>query len=267
MKVAAPLAGGFVAYIAGMAIALFSFKKAAYLFRIHRGLYAAALLLGGVAAGTFSVLNTDTESHAAILATDSLFVPGEPPNTPMGVARGIFPGRVVWMWDSTATTWNGLTGNWWNDASTHQDVVDSMLTKSLRSLTGKTTEAAAWDTLFKYFNLKHGKGNAGYASGEKIAIKINLVQSSAPGNVGNASFVSPQLAVSLLRQLVTIAGVRDTDITIYDTDRYVPDPVYTKCKAAFPGVHYVGWQAVNGREQYVRDTTMIHWSENLTMEI
>ena len=267
MKVAAPLAGGFVAYIAGMAIALFSLRKAGHLFREHRSLLAVCLVLSGVAVGMFTVLKTDSESHAAILATDSLFVPGEPPNTPMGVARGIFPGRVVWMWDSTATTWNGTSGNWWSDNATHQGVVDSMLTKSLRSLTGKSSESAAWDTLFRYFNLKHAKGNVGYAAGEKIAIKINLVQSSFPGNVGNASFVAPQLALSVLRQLVTIAGVRDSDITIYDTDRYVPDPVYTKCKTAYPGVHFMGWARQNGREQYVRDTTSVHWSEHLTMEI
>jgi hypothetical protein len=267
MKVAAPLAGGFVAYIAGMAIALFSLKKAARLFSEHRSILAASLVLGGAAIGIFTVLKTDSESHAAVLANDSLFVPGEPPNTPMGVGRGIFPGRVVWMWDSTATTWNGTTGNWWSDTYTHQSVVDSMLTKSLLSLTGKSTESAAWDTLFKFFNLKHAKGNVGYKAGEKIAIKINLVQTSAPGYVGNAVFVSPQLALSLLRQLVTIAGVRDTDITIYDTDRYVPDPVYTKCHTAYPGVHFMGWVAANGREKYVRDTTYIHWSQKLTMEI
>jgi hypothetical protein len=267
MKVAAPLAGGFVAYVAGMAMALFSFKKAAQLFRGSRSVFAAALVLCGAGIGILTLIMTDAPSSAAVLATDSLFVPGEGPNAPMGVAKGIFPGRVVWMWDSSAATWNGITGNWWSDASTHQDVVDSMLTNSLRTLTGKPSESAAWDTLFRFFNLKHAKGNVGYARGEKIAIKINLVQSSFPGAIGNASFVSPQLALSLLRQLVAIAGVRDSDITIYDTDRYVPDPVYTKCKAAFPGVHYMGWAQQNGREQYVRDTTIVHWSENLTMEI
>jgi len=267
MKVAAPLAGSFIAYMAGMAIAVFSFKRAAHFLREKRSILASALVFCGLAVGIVTVLKTDSESHAAILATDSLFVPSDSPNTPMGVPKGIFPGRVVWMWDSTATTWNGTTGNWWSDTYTHQSVVDSMLTKSLLSLTGKSTESAAWDTLFKYFNIKHGKGNVGYKSGEKIAIKINLVQTSAPGYVGNTVFVSPQLAVSLLRQLITIAGVRDSDITIYDTDRYVPDPVYTKCKTAYPGVHYMGWAATNGREKYVRDTTFIHWSQKLTMEI
>jgi hypothetical protein len=267
MKVAAPLAAGFIAYIAGTAIALFSLKKATHLFRKHRPIFATVCALCGVVVGMFALLMTDSESHAAITAADSLFVPSDPPNTPMGEARGIFPGQVVWMWDSTAATWNGTSGYWWDDNATHQDVVDSMLTKSLRSLTGKSSEAAAWDTLFKFFNLKHAKGSVGYQTGEKIAIKINLVQSSSPGGASNASFVSPQLALSLLRQLVNSAGVRDSDITVYDTDRYVPDAVYTKCKNVFPRVHFMGWSQVNGREKYVRDTTTVHWSENLTMEV
>ncbi len=267
MKVAAPLAGGFVAYVAGMAIALFTLKRAGHLFRESRYLYGAALVLGGVVIGLFTVLQTDTQSYAEITAVDSLFVPSEPPNTPMGTARGIFPGRVVWMWDSTATTWNGSNGHWYDDNNTHPAVVDSMLTRSLRSLSGKSSDVAAWDTLFKYFNLRHGKGAVGYQSGEKIAIKINLVQSSYPAGANNACVASPQLMVSLLNQLVNKAGVKDSNITIYDTDRYVPDPIYARCHAAFPGVHFMGWSAGNGREKYVRDTTSIHWSENLTMEI
>jgi hypothetical protein len=140
MKVAAPLAGGFIAYISGMAIALFSLKRAAHLFGTNRSILATALVLCGVAVGMFTVLKTDSESRAAITATDSLFVPSDSPNTPMGVARGIFPGRVVWMWDSTATSWNGITGNWWSDNSTNQVKVDSMLSRSLRSLTGKASD-------------------------------------------------------------------------------------------------------------------------------
>ncbi|MGA9119840.1 MAG: DUF362 domain-containing protein [Bacteroidota bacterium] len=265
MKVAAPLAGGFVAYIAGMAIALFSLKKSVHLFKKNRSILATILVLCGVAVGTFTVLKTDTQSYSATLAVDSLFVPTDAPNTPVGVARGIFPGRVIWMWDSTAATWNG-SGYWWSDAATHQDVVDSMLSKSLRSLTGKSSDAAAWDTLFKYFNLKHGKGNMGYLVGEKIAIKINLNQTSNAGNPGNASFTSPQSVLALLRQLVNKAGVQDSNITVYDLIRFVPDPIYTKCKNEFPNVHFMGWTASGGREKYIRDTTRVHWSEHLTLE-
>ncbi len=266
MKVAAPLAGGFVAYIAGTAIALFSLKKAAHLLREKRSIVAAALVLCGVAAGMLTVLKTDSESHAANLAADSLFVPSDSPNTPMGVPRGIYPGRVVWMWDSTAARWNGTSGYWWSESNTNQAVVDSMLSRSLRALTGKSTDAASWDALFTFFNGKHGKGSVGYAAGERIAVKINLNNSTAPGNPGNSSLASPQTVLSLLRQLVNKAGVPDSNITFYDLIRYVTDPIYTKCKAEFPNVHFVGWSQMNGREQYVRDTTRVHWSQNLILE-
>ena len=266
MKVAAPLAGGFVAYIAGMAIVLISFKKAAHLLREKRSIVAATLVLCGVAVGMFTVLKTDSQSHAATLATDSLFVPSDSPNTPVGVARGIFPGRVVWMWDSTAARWNGTSGFWATDANTNQTVVDSMLSRSLRTLTGKSTDPASWDALFTYFNEKHGKGSVGYTAGEKIAVKINLNNSATPGNPGNSSLATPQTVLSLLRQLANKAGVPDSNITFYDLIRYVPDSIFNKCKREFPKVHFVGWAQLNGREQYVRDTTRVHWSQDLILE-
>ena len=269
MKVAAPLAGGFLAYIAGMAIALFSLKKAAHLFGEKKFVVAAALVFCTAAAGIFTVLKTDSQSRAAILSTDSLFVPSDSPNTPIGVARGIFPGRVVWMWDSTAARWNGTSGTWWSEANTNQIVVDSMLSRSLRSMTGASSDPASWNALFTYFNQKHGKGSIGYAAGEKIAVKINInnsTTSGAAGNPGNMSLASPQAVLSVLRQLVNKAGVPDSNITIYDLIRYIPDPIYTKCRTEFPNVHFVGWSQLNGREQYVRDTTLVHWSQNLTLE-
>jgi hypothetical protein len=270
MKVAAPLASGFLVYISGLLLSVFSFRQARHYFRNSKYVLASVLIVSGTTAGLFIFLNTNTESFAnpATISKSPVFVPTDSANTPMGIARGIFPGRVVWKWDPSAARWNGTSGNWWTDANTNPIVVDSMLSQSLRALTGKSTNAAAWDTLFRYFNAQHGKGSIGYQAGEKIAIKINLVQSSAPyGGTGNQCFVPPQVAVALLRQLVDIAGVKDSCITIYDTDRYVPDPVYTKCKSAYPRVHFMGWDALNGREKYVRDTTRVHWSENLTQEI
>ncbi|HUI09018.1 MAG TPA: DUF362 domain-containing protein [Bacteroidota bacterium] len=267
MKVAAPVAGGFVTYVLGALGLAHALGRARHHMRAARPVLAGACVLAGLAAGALAVLITDTGASAVGLATDSVFVPTDPPNSPMGVARGIFPGRVVWMWDSSAATWDGKTGNWWNDASTNQTAVDSMISRGLCTLTGAPGDSAAWDALFRYFNARHGKGNVPYRGGEKIAVKINLVTSSFPGSIGNLPFAAPQTVLALTRELVTQAGVADSDITFYDTDRYVPDPMYNKVHAAFPHVHFTGWQQINGREQYVRDTTRVHWSEALTMEI
>jgi hypothetical protein len=267
MQVAAPLAGGFIAYIAGLVVTLFSFKKAGQYLRKSHYIPALILLLVGITAVLFTTLNSGTDSYAFSVMGDSLFVPTEPANSPMGTAKGIFPGRVTWMWDANATSWNGSSGTWWADANTNQTVVDSMLSKSLRALTGESTDAAAWDALFKYFNEQHDKGSVGYQSGEKIAIKINLNLTSGTGNPNNTSFPSPQAVLALLRQLVQQAGVAAADITFYDSNRIVPDAILTRCKNEFPDVHFMGWSALTNREKYARDTTYVHWSEDLTMEI
>ncbi len=266
MKVAAPIAGSFVAYISSLAIAVFSFRKAREYFLKSRVMLASLLVFTAIAAGSFAILRTDENSYART-ANDSLFVPTDPPNTPVGTAKGIHPGRVVWMRDSTAATWDGKTGYWWDDRYTHQVNVDSMLSRSLRALTGEPNDSSSWTTLFKYFNSLHGKGTVGYESGEKVAVKINLNQIGGPGYTGNSSITCPQSVLALLHQLVYHAGVPDSDITVYDMIRYVPDAIYTKCKTEFPNVHFMGWSATNGREQYIRDTTNIHWSQKLTVEI
>jgi hypothetical protein len=267
MKVAAPIASGFLLYIITLVAAVFSFKKARAYFRNSKYALASIFILSGAVAGLFSILHTDNESYAHSVLADSLFVPTDSANSPIGTARGIFPGRVVWMRDSTAALWNGTTGNWWTDANTNQTVVDSMLSRSLRSLTGKSTDIASWDALFKYFNEQHGKGSVGYTAGEKIAVKININNSTSPSDPGNSSVASPQMVLSLLRQMVNKAGVPDSNITFYDLIRCTPTPIYTKCKAEFPNVHFMGWTDTLGREKYVRDsTTYLHWSDSLTLE-
>ena len=267
MKVAAPIAGGFIASLFAPFVALYSFRKAGRLFRQSRYVLAAALGVCALIAAGFGLLKTDDTSDAMTLATDSLFVPSDLPNTPVGTARGIAPGRVVWMWDSTAARWDGTSNYWWTEQYTHQAVVDSMFSKSLCALTNQSTTTGAWTSLFQYFNVRHNKGAAGYQPGEKIAIKINLNNSSDGETGHNLSFAAPQAVLAVLRSLVHTVGVAPADISIYDCIRYVPDAIYTPCHAEFPDMHFVGWSNSNKREQRVRDTTTIHWSQPLTEEI
>ena len=140
-----------------------------------------------------------------------------------------------------------------------------MVSKSIRGLTGKSTDIAAWDTLFKFFNQEHGKGSIGYQAGEKIAIKLSLVQSTSTGNSNN-NFSTPQLVLALLRQLVNNAGVMDSNITFYDRMRTIPASVTDKCKKEFPHVHFVGSGVAHNQEAYKRDTTSIGFSQNLVLE-
>lgn len=75
---------------------------------------------------------------------------------------------------------------WYMDKNCNQNLVDSMLTSGIRRISGKRKIKQAWDEVFKYFNLNHGKGAIGYQPGEKIAIKINLTNSCCNGGVPGA---------------------------------------------------------------------------------
>ncbi|MFB3777800.1 MAG: DUF362 domain-containing protein [Bryobacteraceae bacterium] len=108
------------------------------------------------------------------------FKPSEAPNSPIGEAKGIHPGRVVWVRDAKAASWDGKTGFWWDDANTDQRVVDRMTSRLLLDLTGQKNEKQAWDALFRHFNETHKRGNSGYRRGERIAIKINGNQDRGP---------------------------------------------------------------------------------------
>jgi hypothetical protein len=66
------------------------------------------------------------------------------------------------------------------------------MSRVLSLLAGKRTEAEPWDVLFRYFNRERGKGDIGYQTGEKIAIKINMTTSNASSQANKAPVHSIQ---------------------------------------------------------------------------
>ena len=72
---------------------------------------------------------------------------------PMGDPIGINPGRVVWTWNPDATE-RELSGYWWMEENNNQTVINDMFSKGIKSLTDESSDEAAWDTLFKFFNFK-----------------------------------------------------------------------------------------------------------------
>jgi len=180
------------------------------------------------------------------------FQPSEPANSSIGEGKGIHPGRVVWVRDADATSWDGTTGYWWDDSCTDQSAVEGMTSRLLHDLTAQKNDKQAWDALFRHFNETRKLGSTGYRAGEKIAIKINSnqdrtpewgrVPDSEPGGAGRGGrprrgplngLPSPHVVVALVRQLITVAGVPGEDITIYEvaTGRNVGQPVYSRIKA------------------------------------
>ncbi len=95
------------------------------------------------------------------------------PSEPVGEAKGIFPGRVVWIHDPDATSWMGRSGPW-DPLYTSQTHVDAMVVRAIPLLTGETEDRRAWDAIFKHFNREHGRGAVGCTAGQRIAIKVSL---------------------------------------------------------------------------------------------
>ena len=234
-KVTAPFMMGFLVYAASLAGSVFAYRKARAFFKNSKLFYGMLFLLVSVV-GLFVFIVNDVHPS---LAADT-------PNAPIGTAKGIFPGRVAWVYNPNAAMWRG-TGNYWAAAVNPQAEYDKAFTQGIESLSGGTDDSTSWDKIFKWFNGAHGRTGTGYQAGDSVAIKINQNNSAAsaasPGNVMNAN---PQTAVAVLTSLVK-AGVPEGEITIGDPSRAVTDNIFTAIHTAFPKVRVVDYFGNNGR--------------------
>ena len=266
-RVAFPLASGFVLWVVALLGSAFAWRKGR-----EPGLAswrAAVWLALALVAGAAVVVSTPGMRVGADQA---------PGHEPLGVAKGIFPGRVVWVHAPDATDWAGYSSSerWWHPAHTDLSVVEVMVSKALRSLSGQETDAAAWEAIFRYFNQTHGVGERGYQSGEKIAIKINLTTCNARSgsstvdpttyekrtSIMNTIDNSPQMILTLLRQLVYVAGVAPSDIAIGDPTGQFPKFMYDFLQPEFPEVVYFdnNGRAGSGRTRSEFSTQRFDWS-------
>ncbi|MGD1063024.1 MAG: DUF362 domain-containing protein [Terracidiphilus sp.] len=181
---------------------------------------------------------------AASSLHSSLF---EPALSPLGVPRGVAPGRVTWAHNPAAVTWDG-TGSWWTDDHNNQSVIDSMVSRSICGLTNKKSDDHAWSAIFQHFNRTHGRGNTGYKAGEKIAIKPNLNNTVDHGTIDRLNS-SPHLILSIVRQLTGPGKVPQSSITVFDSSRFIPGNLYDKIHHEFPGVVFVDHIGGDGRLQ------------------
>jgi hypothetical protein len=264
-RVAFPLASGFVLWLTGAIGSVTAFRKAKCYLAQSR--YVLCVMLITMSIGSVWFVQSFTAERA-------VFADEPTSNAPIGVARGIYPGRVVWVHDPDATDWAGPgDGHWWQSNHTYQAVVDQMMSRAIRSLSGEKTDAAAWNRLFEYFNKTHGKDNSGYKKGEKIVVKVNYVgcmqawrgdtvTSVDDYNLRNADYMntSPQVIIALLRQLVNEAGVNEADITVGDTLCYFPNEFYNICHEEFPNVHYLEYLGKFGRTGAKLSTVPFYWS-------
>jgi hypothetical protein len=271
-KVAQPLAAGFIVWLLGLVGSSLIIHRARSLFQRHR------YVVGVICSAAAVLLGFLTLSDApGVAASTGTFVPADSANSPVGVAKGINPGRVVWVYDSLLCDQGSTSGWWWEDTRTDPQEAQRMMNQALLNLTGIDDPVSSWDSLFKYFNkTRYGQDDVGYNAGDKIAIKVNNIFSRYyQWTTSQDGRPCPQMLHALLWQLVNKAGVPDEDITIYDCVFYHGDPVYQYCHADFPGVRWAegdatdrtGYESGPGsdpgiREKVVPDTNcVVHYGD------
>ncbi len=192
MRVAYPFMSGFITYLLGLGATVFAYKKTKEHLANARYLAAAVFLVITIFSGIFFFTN----ESIPVYANSKTILPA---NNPIGSAKGIFPGRVVWVWNPNSTNencTNNFGDGWFMDKNTNMSVVNDMVAEAVMKLTGKMSVIDAWDGLFKYFNKNHGKGETGYKDGEKIFIRTNQVSASS-GTYDKNTF-------AILNRIVTV---------------------------------------------------------------
>ena len=268
MQAASPYMAAFVIWLLSIFASAFSFRKAVLKFKKYKYISAAVFGFAGLIFALVSISqnNQPVYANSKILLTE---------NQSIGVAKGIYPGRVVWVWNNDATNENctNVFGDgWFMPKNTNFQVADSMSRQAIMQLTGTETTKLAWEKLFRYYNAGAGKGDINYTTGEKIFIKINFVSSSASTFTSDytikntsrygMSETSPQVVLSVLRQLINDFGIPQDKIFVGDPIKHIYKHVFEMWYSEFPDVHYIDHLGAIGREKAIADAfPVIYYSD------
>ncbi len=270
VRTAMPFASGFIGYLAMLALSATAFLRYKKPLRYYPVFFILAFTVFGIT-GSY-LMNSDTEQNPRFKTIQL------EPNNPIGVAKGIFPGRVVWVHNPDATNEDCIVDapghGWYMSENMDQSVVDGMVSSALQNLTGETSDSAAWRAIFQYHNTTRGKGAVNYIPGQKVFIKINATSSYSfyPDSLTPTAYVSETSSatvLAVLRQLVNVVGVAQSDIYIGDPMKHIYKHLYDVWHGEFPNVHYLdntGFYTKLGREQAIKSTTaVIHYSDHGTI--
>jgi hypothetical protein len=272
MRATAPLMSGFITYLLGLAATALALKKAKVKFAEARPVAVAICVVIAIVVGSFTL----TREERPVYANSQLLLGA---NQPVGVARGIYPGRVVWVWDSSSTNaqcTNAFDDGWFLPKNTNIDAVTGMLADAVTGLTGRATVADSWDALFRDFNQSHGKGNVGYVDGEKVFIRTNQV--SASDNTIDVDYTiknttrygmaetSPQIVLAVLRHLVNECGVKQENVSLGDPMKHMYKHEFDLLHGEFPNVTYLDYKGTFGRTKPVAGSApSVYYSDRGTI--
>jgi hypothetical protein len=269
MKVAAPFMSGLVVYL--LAVGGLTALSGRLKYKIVNARFGATVLLLFGVIISMAILPSDRIDDL-YQATETRTGPIDGPNQPMGEAKGIYPGRVVWVWNPDATNekfqHNSLEKYdfFWQAENNNPKVISKMFQDGILKLTGKKDLGKAWETIFQNFNQKKFSEKRGYKKGEKIFVKINQGQanwvlargdwedgmkkgyilshfnpsgeSRSPRSM-TPTETGPFVVLELLRELVNEAGVNQEDISVGDPMNPTYGHNVNIWVKEFPKVHYI----------------------------
>ena len=242
---------------------------------------AVAMLLTGV---IFAMAVTPSSNQQTAVQNGKVKMgPDDGPNQPMGEAKGIFPGRVVWVWNPDATNEkfehnDFATYDWYFSAKNNNpEVIGKMYRDGILKLTGEKNPKKAWESVFRLFNSKKHNEKRGYQAGEKIFIKINqgqsrwvLVQKDKDNGFylpktleanelrRTSNFVpteqGPYVVLEVLRELINDAGIPQENISIGDPMCPIWGHNYEVWAKEFPNVKYLDKNTTNFGRTLVKVT-------------
>lgn len=254
MRAAAPVMSAFFLYLLSISSSVLFFRKfrEKFLNKEYFSAFGLIALTGGFLFFAGSIFNP--EANAIRLVEQKAYTP----NDPIGVPKGLSPGRVVWVWGDEATdeTCTNSSGNWWFE-NTNQEAIDTMMLLGIQAYAGTDDIEIAWNDIFRHFNSTHGKGDIGYVAGEKVYVKINITNSccSVNGTSKHKDFermdATPEVVLAILKQLVEIVGITQSDIFIGDPFRTFHDTYWDLCHSLYSNVNYCDGEGLNGRYKTV----------------
>lgn len=259
-QAAFPIASAFVIWLTATLSNMFFVKKISRFFAKHPVLVSLCSIVSvALFIGWLTVMPLGLQNAYSKLVGNDDFTPAvgfdwKPgaSNEPIGIARGIYPGRVVMTRNPEATKWAGRwdkeEDQWWLDKNTDVAKVSEMLSVTLQKLSGTKKDKDAWEKIFKYYNQNiRGLKNRNYQPEETVAIKVNLNNSSI-NKKDNQSDASPQMVLALVRQLVHHAKVPENNIIIYDVRRTIYPAMLTTVWKEFKDVRFLQERPANNRQ-------------------
>ena len=261
MQASAPIMSAFVLYLLTLVGGVTAWMKAKAFIKNRKFAYATLFVLIAITFATVFTLQNSETLYSQIKTELNPIKMMIGKNVPVGIGKGIYPGRVVWVHNPGLSNWDEKTGFWFEDRWNSQEKATKTVTDALTNLTGVKNEKNAWSKLFLSFNKSNNRGNHSYINSEKIAIKINENNTYTHSDSPEIN-VSPQLVYALLKSLVNQGNVPQRNITIFDASRFITDYTFHKCHAEFPNVIFVDNIGGDGRTKSTYKTESIHYSKD-----